>query len=163
MSPAWGRDKKTGVCLQSSSPAHLALSFTSDPAPAVLRPPWDSSWLPRDGYKGMEALKHLKKVIGIQVSRRFSSLVANVSCIKQEAFSFMWIHKIPSGKYEEVYIATFSYVSLRKVNALMFHCYYFQILIFVGNVQVSKINSSPRKILFQKQTKNRFPDYPKQL
>lgn len=38
VSSVQGRDKNPGVCLQSSTPAHVALSFTSDPAPAVRSP-----------------------------------------------------------------------------------------------------------------------------
>lgn len=38
-----GRGKKAGVCLQPLPPARLGLSLTPHPAPAVSRPPGDSS------------------------------------------------------------------------------------------------------------------------
>lgn len=46
------------------------------------------------------ALKHVKRLIGIQASRRMAALVANVSQIKQEAFPFMGPHTMQSVRCE---------------------------------------------------------------
>lgn len=93
----------------------------------------------------MIALKHLKRLIGIQVSRTLSALVADVSEIKQEVFPSVRLHTTHTlyicGKYGSFYVVKCAYASLSWVNLLIPQGYYLQIQCS-GKAWISKINLS---------------------